>query len=545
MRRNRFHLQWVLLVALCFSGCGRQPLKLSLSAEVKRPERSVVVFFVDGMDEARLDELLASGRLPNIQKRFVDGGVHVESAIAALPAISYPNGVSLLTGCFPGHHGILGNQVFDRARLTWIDYITLEHYMQVNQDFSRPTIYEMLDDRLTVNVQCHTQRGVTHSFDNMLETGPAWYIGLHIPVNQYVASCVEQIGAMAERVRMWPVLTTFYFPGLDAAGHAQGSQSDYYAQVLEDVDHQIGRVTNAMEAAGLLNNSYLVLVTDHGHPRADKAESFDLIDWLKRERKIRCHLGPVPGGTYADRFEFLDKYDVMLVDGSHRRVMLYLRGEDGWGERATKDQIEAFIGASGDQPDSSIERLPAVEFVCRKLGENSVEVRSAAGSLAVERRIAGSLKEYRIVSNGNETFDLIGPPMSAETEAFDAFGWHDSQAWLRRTARSKHPDFVSQIIEVFDSPAAGDIVIFMAHDWVLAGHGGGEHGSCLAADMRIPMYFAGPDLSGGSAVECGRIVDVVPTILDLLGAVDRLDRFPAIDGVSLAPQLRAATIPSP
>ena len=408
--------------------------------------------------------------------------------------MTYPNSVSLFTGCFPGHHGVLGNQVFDRVRLTWIDYITLEHYLRVNQDFSRATIYEMLNDRLTVNVQCHTHRGVTHSFDNMLETGPAWYIGLHIPVNQYVASCLEQIAAMAERVRKWPVLTTFYFPGLDAAGHAQGSQSDYYAQVLEDVDHQIGRVTNAMESAGLLDSSYLALVTDHGHPRSDKAESFDLIDWLKKERKIRCHHGPVPGATYADRFEFLDQYDVMLVDGSHRRVMLYLRGEDGWGKRATASQIAAFIGASENQPGPSIEGLPAIEFVCRRLGENSVEVRAAAGRLAVERRIAGSLKEYRIVSNGNQTFDLIGPPTSAETEAFDAFGWHDSQAWLRRTARSKHPDFIPQIVELFDSSAAGDVMIFMAHDYVLAGHGGGEHGSCLAADMRIPMYFAGPDL---------------------------------------------------
>ena len=67
MIRNGFTLLFVWLLAFCLGGCGRQPLKLSLSAEVERPERSAVIFFVDGLGEARLDELLAAGRLTNTQ----------------------------------------------------------------------------------------------------------------------------------------------------------------------------------------------------------------------------------------------------------------------------------------------------------------------------------------------------------------------------------------------------------------------------------------------------------------------------------------------
>jgi arylsulfatase A-like enzyme len=552
---NRRHFIFTILHAgllIATAGCGRQPLALSISQGVARPERSAVLLFVDGMDESLLNELLAAGKLPNIQKRFVNGGVRVNHAVASLPAMTYPNTVSLFTGCFPGHHGIMGNQLFDRDRLTWIDYITLKNYQHVNQDFTQPTIYEILDDRFTVNVQCHTQRGVRHSFDNELETGPAWFLGWHIPVNQYVASCIEQVGLLAERVRQWPSVLTFYFPGLDAAGHVSGSHSDYYAQVFEDVDHQIGRVTNALESAGLLETTYLFLVTDHGHPRANEAKSFDLGAWLCRTRGVQCHEGDVPGTGYSERFSFLDKYDAMLVDGSHRRVAVFLRGESGWGERPSEEQVVQFIdgkrkagGPEADDPGEAcrIADLPAVAFVCRSLDRDRVEVRSARGSAVVERRLAGSTKEYRVVSSeappSDVVTDAMGVAQSPDLSRFVGEGWHDSRQWLAKTAETKCPDFVPQIVEYFDSPRAGDFVIFTAHGWLFAGNGCGEHGSCLAEDMRIPMFFAGPELARGASIEFGRLVDVMPTLLDLLGESDRLNRHPPIDGVSLAPQLRS------
>lgn len=536
IRRGHWTILPILLVAH-LAGCGRQPLHVSVSEEVERPPSSAVLFFVDGMDETRLNELLAAGKLPNIQKRFVDGGVRVSNAITSLPALTYPNTVSLFTGTFPGHHGIVSNQLFDRDRLTWIDYITPGSYQHVNQDFDRPTIYEVLHDRFTVNVQCPTHRGVTQTLDNMIETGPAWFLGWHIPVNQYVASCIEQVGALAQKVRRWPSLVTFYFPGLDAAGHAVGSHTDYYAQVFEDVDFQIGRVTNSLESVGLLEHTYLVLVTDHGHPKSNKSKTFDLSAWLCRTRKVRCHEGPVPGAEYSDRYAFLDKYDVMLVDGSHRRMAIFLRGGRGWGSPPSSDAIKSFIeGPVNPAEKNSLVDTPAIEYACRRLSPDMVEVRAAKGVATVERRIAGPVVEYRLSSEG----DPLGLVESPEMQKFTSQGWHDSRAWLAMTARSRHPDFVPQIVEYFDSPRAGDVVVFLTTDWLLTGHEHGEHGSCLAEDMRIPMFFAGPGISRGATIESGRLADVMPTLIELLGEGGRLGKYPPLDGVSLASQLKAA-----
>src|SRR4051794_33667330 len=109
------------------TGCADpRPLKINLSEAVERPSRSVIVFFVDGMDETRFNELLVRGELPHIADRFVNHGVRVDRAVSSFPSTTYPNAVSLITGRFPGHHGILGNRWFDRRTLEMPDYLSAQ-----------------------------------------------------------------------------------------------------------------------------------------------------------------------------------------------------------------------------------------------------------------------------------------------------------------------------------------------------------------------------------------------------------------------------------
>ena len=44
-----------------------------------------------------------------------------------------------------------------------------------------------------------------------------------------------------------------------------------------------------------------------------------------------------------------------------------------------------------------------------------------------------------------------------------------------------------QSVEMFDSPRAGDIVLFAATDWSFNKDDQGGHGSCLPRDMHMPM----------------------------------------------------------
>src|SRR5213075_2013071 len=128
---------------------------------------------------------------------FVNRGVRVDRAVSCLPSITYPNAVSIMTGRFPGHHGILGNRWFDRRTLELPDYMSAATYKDVNEHFSVPTIYELLSDRLTVNVQCHTRRGATYTFDNMVLSGFNFYFKMYKSVDARSGNTIEDVAALA------------------------------------------------------------------------------------------------------------------------------------------------------------------------------------------------------------------------------------------------------------------------------------------------------------------------------------------------------------
>ena len=77
----------------------------------------MVVFLVDNLDATVLNELMSAGRLPNIKSNLFDRGVAVNCAVTTVPSITFAAITSLMTGQFPGHHRIAGNQWFDRNEL--------------------------------------------------------------------------------------------------------------------------------------------------------------------------------------------------------------------------------------------------------------------------------------------------------------------------------------------------------------------------------------------------------------------------------------------
>src|SRR4030095_1048386 len=50
---------------------------------------------------------------PNL-RRLMNRGVHAQNLIPVFPSKTYPNHYSIVTGLYPGHHGIVANNIFDR-----------------------------------------------------------------------------------------------------------------------------------------------------------------------------------------------------------------------------------------------------------------------------------------------------------------------------------------------------------------------------------------------------------------------------------------------
>ena len=62
-----------------------------------------------------------------------------------------------------------------------------------------------------------------------------------------------------------PKLFFCHFDGVDEAGHDKGSNAAEYREQIMAVDGYIGRIYDALEANGLMENGLFIVVSDHGH----------------------------------------------------------------------------------------------------------------------------------------------------------------------------------------------------------------------------------------------------------------------------------------
>ena len=105
-----------------------------------------------------------------------------------------------------------------------------------------------------------------------------------------------------------------------------------------------------------------------------------------------------------------------------------------------------------------------------------------------------------------------------------------------RRADNAYPDAFEQVAQLFDHPAAPDLCVIHAadHNWEDQGGHRGEHGSLGIVQARAPLVFAGRGVRRQGLVDrAARLVDVAPTILELLGVPpDEFGRhLPGQDGV--------------
>ncbi len=515
------------------AGCSSE-LRIELNDDVRRPARSVFIFHADGMDAQRMDELLAAGRLPRIRERFVEQGVRVRHAVSSLPSSTYPNCSSIITGRFPGHHDVVGNFWFDRETLISRDYMTYPTYRTVNDHLRVPTLYDLLSDQLTASVSHHTYRGAGISIPGNKVFFWAWALGDYTAADSGVERGLMRLAEAVNRAKRWPVVIMTYYPGVDEIGHRHGTDSGQYAAALENIDRIIGRVTQTFEEAGLGASTTYVLMADHGMVPGREDEDADILCWLRRHRGMKMRLRPMDETRdYRRRLARMADFDSVGMVDAGRVAMIHLRGRCGWEVRPRLDEVLEWL----DKKPRVFE-LAAVQAALVRAGRDRVRVLSREGSATIERSEVGGTVRYRIAESEG---DPLGYARDAEVAEFVRAGWHGSREWLAATARTRCPDFVPQAVELFDSPRTGDVVLMAAEGWLFYRRGEhAGHGSCLARDMRIPLLFAGPELPKGAEIDHGRLVDVMPTILGLLGRADCIEKAGRIDGIDLTPDLRAA-----
>lgn len=310
------------------------PLRATTARQAARPDDLAPTVILVSLDGWRWD-YHTRVRLPNLE-RLMARGVRAKYLVPAFPTKTFPNHYTLVTGLYPGHHGIVANNIWDAA---------------TGRRFGLSRREEVQDpmwwggEPIWVAAERASQK-----------TAPMFWPGSEAPIggrrptywlpyDQSMAPSerIARVLAWLDRPRAErPTFLTLYFEDTDTTGH-RGPDLPATDEGLRRADGWLGEFLSGLERRALLHRVNIVLTSDHGMATTSLDRVVVLDDYISlddvRVVDINPTLGLVPVvGKEEAVYRALRK--------AHPRLKVYRRHETParWHYR-THPRIPPIVGA--------------------------------------------------------------------------------------------------------------------------------------------------------------------------------------------------------
>ncbi len=250
------------------------------------------------VDTLRADRVgcygFANARTP-VMDGLASSGVRFERAYAHQP-LTLPSHATVFTGTHPAWHGILDNGLFRLAgeALTLAEVLKEEGYRTgavisafvLHRQFGLDQGFELYDDRLSAG-QAEREVG----FEEM-------------PASVAASRAVQWIDGNKEG--KWFLWLHFFDPHADYLPPAEFMTEGMhpYDGEIAFVDHELGKVLRALEDNNLIENTLVVLTSDHGEALGEHGEPTHgkfLYESAMRVPLMVSLPGAVPGGRVVKK----------------------------------------------------------------------------------------------------------------------------------------------------------------------------------------------------------------------------------------------------
>ncbi len=213
-----------------------------------------IILIADGWTRGVFLRLLESGQLPEISRDLVEPGVLIDPVVSIFPTVSIASHATLLTASKPSEHRIPGHRWVDETGLIR-NYVGLRNYLSngtasIDRDLSPRvnTVFEHHSSRPTYAVPSLVRRGATSA----TRVGRLDSVGL---INRVATLASSQPDA---------VVVCWLARG-DVLAHTHGPDSPQVHAEMRSVSQALGGLVRSLERTGVLDNSRILLVPDHGH----------------------------------------------------------------------------------------------------------------------------------------------------------------------------------------------------------------------------------------------------------------------------------------
>jgi predicted AlkP superfamily pyrophosphatase or phosphodiesterase len=202
---------------------------------------------------------------------LVGRGIRARGLIPSFPTVTFPNHYTVVTGLYPGHHGIVGNNMRDPS--------TGRSFAPSKKSEVRDGMWWQGATPLWVTAE----RAGKHAATMFWPGSEAAIRGVRpsywVPFDKAVTG-----EARVDQILRWldlpmgqrPAFFTLYFEDTDEAGHDHGPDSEAVRQAITRVDGYVGRLLRGLESRGLTSRTNVVVLSDHGMAAVVRGQVLDL-----------------------------------------------------------------------------------------------------------------------------------------------------------------------------------------------------------------------------------------------------------------------------
>jgi predicted AlkP superfamily pyrophosphatase or phosphodiesterase len=306
---------------------------------VAQTAKHVIFLTIDGF---RPDFYLDSGwQTPNLHALMKDGA-YAKGVNSVFPSMTYPSHTTLVTGVQPAKHGIYYNNIFtpDGARQQpyWQDssiHVPTIWKAAKDKGMTVASLYWPVSANAPVDYNIPDIGGLGDEVREQYSLPKGFYAEVKKEVfggvdkidhgkNQNIAKIAAYIIKKSK-----PELMTIHVFSVDGAAHAVGRNGTQVQEAVADADAAVGIIMEALKAAGIWENTVLLIGGDHGFYDVKKSISPNV--WLKEAGLIN----DLNTGDWKAQFN--------TVGGS---AYLYLKDPS---DNATVNKVKSILQS---QPDS-------------------------------------------------------------------------------------------------------------------------------------------------------------------------------------------------
>jgi predicted AlkP superfamily pyrophosphatase or phosphodiesterase len=222
-----------------------------LFANAQKEKPHVILVSFDGFRSDYVERY----KLPNFRD-FIIKGASAEGLIPSFPSKTFPNHYTIVTGLYPGNHGLVDNEFYDPA--LDVHYTMKNKEVVTNKNFYGGTPLWQLCRQQGLRSASYFWVGSELKEENL---HPDYYFPYDqsVPNEDRVAQVIDWLKLPQDKR---PRFISLYFSSPDHEGHTFGPIAEETRLKLLAMDSLLGKLMSGVRSVRLPIN--VVIVSDHG-----------------------------------------------------------------------------------------------------------------------------------------------------------------------------------------------------------------------------------------------------------------------------------------